>query len=227
MKYGIPDLLVRGFLLLKGRIAVAEKLILIRHGALEPEYIGRFVGRTDAGLSVPGRKQAEALGGYFQGLKSARVIVSPLRRAHQTAELALNSVKRPFDIDNELCEIDFGDWEKKTFEEINAADPENAARWGRFEKDFAFPGGESLQSFIDRIGDLALRIASDPAQTVVAITHGGVIRFLICHFLGIEPRHYLLFDVGYASMTEMTLYGQKGVLRRLNDQCHLEGCAHG
>ncbi|HLZ19216.1 MAG TPA: histidine phosphatase family protein [Smithellaceae bacterium] len=201
---------------------MAEKLILIRHGALAAASAGRFVGSTDAGLSAAGRRQAAAVGGYLVKLGSAQVIVSPLRRTVETAELAVKSTGQAFRVDEGLREIDFGAWEKKTFEEICQEDSANAARWGRFEKDFAFPGGESLQSFIDRIGNLALRIASDPAQTVLAITHGGVIRFLICHFLGLEPRHYLLFNVDFGSISAIDLFDGAGVLTRLNDVCHLE-----
>lgn len=223
MKYGIPGLLkVRGFLFLKGWNPVAKKLILLRHGALDAEYAGRFVGSTDAGLSAAGRRQAAALGGYLEKKGAAQVIVSPLRRARETADFALDSTGRKYTVDDGLREIDFGAWEKKTFDEISREDSINAERWGRFDYDFAFPGGESLQSFIDRIGDLALRIASDPAQTILAITHGGVIRFLICHFLGLEPRHYLLFNVGFGSISAIDLFDGAGVLTRLNDVCHLE-----
>ena len=201
---------------------MAEKLILIRHGALEPEHTGRFVGLSDVCLSAAGRRQAEALGKYFEKPEPVHVLVSPLRRAMETAELALRPSGHSFSVDHELREIDFGDWEKKTFDEISAADPENAARWGRFERDFAFPGGESLQSFTDRVERLAGRVAAHPAQTIVAITHGGVIRFLICHFLGLRPRDYLLFTVDYASISILDLFDGAGVLKRLNDVGHLE-----
>lgn len=201
---------------------MVKKLILIRHGALDAQYSGRFVGSTDAGLSAAGRKQAAALGGYLVKLGPAQVIVSPLRRAMETTELALKSTGQAFSVDDGLREIDFGAWEKKTFDEISREDSINAERWGRFEKDFTFPGGESLQSFIDRIGNLALRIASDPAQTILAITHGGVIRFLICHFLRLDPRHYLLFNVDFGSISAIDLFDGAGVLTRLNDVCHLE-----
>ncbi len=201
---------------------MAKKLILIRHGMLEPEYSGRFVGRIDAGLSSAGRRQAEALARCLDRLEPGSIIASPLRRARETADIAMKTRDQSCLFDDGLCEIDFGDWEKKTFDEIKAADPENAARWGRFEKDFAFPGGESLSGFIDRIGALARRLASHPAPTVAAMTHGGVIRFLICHFLGLDPRHYLLFNVDYASVSILDLFGGAGVLTRLNDVCHLE-----
>ncbi|HBB17049.1 MAG TPA: histidine phosphatase family protein, partial [Syntrophus sp. (in: bacteria)] len=80
-----------------------------------------------------------------------------------------------------------------------------------------------LRDFGKRIGAVAGRIAADPAETVVAFTHGGVIRYLICRFLGLEDRHYLLFDIQPGSLTEISVEGGKGVLTRLNDRCHLEG----
>jgi len=200
---------------------MARKLILIRHGALEAEYAGRFVGQTDAGLSDAGRRQAAAIGNCLQKLGPAHMIVSPLLRARQTADIVLHSTEQSCRVDDGLREIDFGAWETKTFDEICREDRANADRWGRFEKDFTFPGGESLDSFIYRIGNLAERIASDPAPAVAAITHGGVIRFLICHLLGLEPRNYLIFNVDFGSISIIDLFGSAGVLTRLNDVCHL------
>jgi alpha-ribazole phosphatase/probable phosphoglycerate mutase len=65
-------------------------------------------------------------------------------------------------------------------------------------------------------------MAADPAGTVVAFTHGGVIRFLICRFLGLEDRHYLLFDVRPGSLCELLIEDGRGILIRLNVQSRLE-----
>lgn len=65
-------------------------------------------------------------------------------------------------------------------------------------------------------------LAADPAGTAVVFTHGGVIRFLICHFLGLPDRAHLLFDVQPASISEIRIDGGKGVLTLLNDRRHLE-----
>jgi alpha-ribazole phosphatase len=108
------------------------------------------------------------------------------------------------------------------FGEIATADPAGVARWAALEEDFSFPGGESLRSFSIRIGAVAERIASDSAGSVIAFTHGGVIRSLICRYLGLEDRHFLLFDVRHGSLSELLLDGAMGVLVRLNDRCHLK-----
>jgi len=127
-----------------------------------------------------------------------------------------------FAIDADLREIDFGRWEGMSFTEIAAADPAAVERWAALEENFAFPGGESIRNFRERIRAAADRIAADSAQDVVAITHGGVIRLLICLFLGLDVRHTLLFEVRPASITELSLDDGKGVLKRVNDTHHLE-----
>jgi alpha-ribazole phosphatase len=206
---------------------MANKLVMVRHGVLDVEYQGRFMGKTDVGLSVLGRSQAASLAGPIGNLGEAHFIVSPLQRTRETARLALAAAGLSFDVDSDLREIDFGSWEGKTFDEISRADASGVEQWSNFDRDFVFPGGEAITSFIERVRAVASRIADDPAQTVVVIAHGGIIRFLICHCLGLDMRHYLLFDVQPASLSAINLYGQMGILTRLNDLCHLEGNVHG
>jgi alpha-ribazole phosphatase len=203
-------------------MAMTKRLILVRHGDLGERYRGRYIGRTDAPLAEEGRRQAAALAGELGRLEGAHFLCSPLLRARQTARIALGD-EAAFTIDDDLREIDFGRWEAMSFAEIAAADPAAVERWTALEDDFIFPGGESIGSFRGRTEALAGRIAADPAGTVVAISHGGVIRLLICHFLGLEYRRYLLFDVRPGSFSEISIDGRKGILTRLNDRCHLEG----
>lgn len=203
---------------------MAKRLILIRHGDLGDRRRGRYIGRTDAPLSHEGRRQAAALAGPLARLPDgARLLASPLRRTRETAEIALGSGAN-FSFDPDLREIDFGRWEGMDFAEILAADPAAVDRWATLAEDFAFSDGESIGNFRKRIGAAAGRIVADPAGTAVVVTHGGVIRFLICHFLGLPDRAHLLFDVQPASISEIRIDGGKGVLTLLNEQCHLEIC---
>jgi broad specificity phosphatase PhoE len=201
---------------------MAKRVILIRHGDLGEACRGVYIGRTDVPLSEGGKRQAAALAGEIGRLDGAHILCSPLLRSRETAEIAIGAVDA-CDIDSDLREIDFGRWEGMGFTEIAAADdPTAVERWAALDEDFAFPGGESIGDFSKRIGAVARRIAADPAGTVIAFTHGGVIRYLICRFLGLEDRHYLLFDVRPGSVSEVLLDGGRGVLTRLNDRCHLE-----
>jgi alpha-ribazole phosphatase len=201
---------------------MAERLILVRHGDLGEGCRGRYIGRTDLPLSAVGECQAAALGRVLGCWPDARLLCSPLLRCRRTAEIALRG-RGEWLIDADLKEIDFGRGEGMTFAEIAAQDPATVERWAALEGDFGFPDGEKIAAFQARVAGAAVRIAADPADTVVAVTHGGVIRVLICHFLGIAMKHYLLFDVGLASLSEVRIDDGRGVLTLLNDRCHLEG----
>jgi broad specificity phosphatase PhoE len=118
----------------------------------------------------------------------------------------------PSQLDLDLREIDFGEWETRTFAEAAADNPPLVDRWAAFDPDFAFPGGEAVSDFLCRIRTAADRLAGDTAQTVLAVTHGGVIRAMICYLLGLEPRQYVVFDVPYAALVVIDLLDGKGVL---------------
>jgi broad specificity phosphatase PhoE len=126
-------------------------------------------------------------------------------------------------IDPDLREVDFGFWEGKTFDQIRISDPEAVNRWADFDSAFSFPGGEQLEDFLIRMQRAAASLASCPEDNVLAVTHAGVIRALLCHFLGLHPRQYVLFNVDYASLTILDLFGDKGVLKGLNYPCFSEG----
>ena len=198
---------------------MTKRLILARHAQVDPQYAGRFLGSTDVPLSDLGRLQAAALASALSNGRDDRLFVSPLRRAVQTAEFLQSDAQ----IDPDLREIDFGRWEGRSFEEISSSDENGLIdRWSSFDPEFSFPGGEPLGAFVARIAEVSDRLASSRAETVLVITHGGVIRATICHLLGLEPRNYLLFDVRPASITTIDLFDGRGVLAGLNDTHHLE-----
>lgn len=200
---------------------MAERLLMIRHGESETRYRGRYIGKTDAALSDEGQRQAAALAAALSSLKDVSFFTSPLIRARQTAKLALG-MDATIEIDNDLREIDFGLWEGLSFGEISAAYPSEVGRWAELGDDFIFPEGESTSDFRRRIAKAADRIMNNPAGTVAVFSHGGVIRFLICHFLGLRTRDHLSFDISPASISEMTLFDGRGILTRLNDRHHLK-----
>jgi alpha-ribazole phosphatase len=215
MKYGIPASPGAGIFCFLRKRAMAERLILVRHGDLGEDSRGRYIGRTDLPLSAEGERQAAALSQALGRWPGARLLCSPLLRCRRTAEIALKG-RGKWLIDADLKEIDFGRWEGMTFAHIATDDPAAVDRWAALEDGFSFPGGEGIAAFQARIAAAAGRIAADPAETIVAVTHGGVIRFLICRFLGLEYRHYLLFDVRPGSVAEIRIADGRGVLIRLN-----------
>ncbi|MCI5122660.1 MAG: histidine phosphatase family protein, partial [Candidatus Electrothrix sp. AUS4] len=142
---------------------------------------------------------------------------SPLLRTRKTLEhlqLLGCPVEKPL-YEERLREMDFGSWELQSFADIAAQGEEQIAAWERY-LDFVFPGGEAVPAFIARVQAMLTLFSGLEDTAIGVMTHGGVIRTMICLALGISPRNYLLFDVQPASLTILDLYSEGGVLRGLN-----------
>ncbi len=194
------------------------RLFLLRHGPTSAPP-GCFVGRTDVPLSGQG---IDHLGNPAEQLKDVESwYCSPMLRTRQTLEHLQKQgcpVAAPI-YDERLREIDFGRWELQTFADIAAQDQEHIAAWNQY-LDFVFPEGEAVAGFIQRVETMLAVFCGMESSTgirnVAVVTHGGVIRTMICLALGISPRNYLLFDVQLASLTVLELFSEGGVLRGLN-----------
>jgi broad specificity phosphatase PhoE len=202
---------------------MAGDLLLVRHGCIGEDYRGRFIGSTDLPLSRTGIRQAEALRPLFRSLNGATCLSSPMRRVRETVEAVAGPSGLQVEVDPDLREIDFGAFEGLAFDEIRSRFPDQVHGWAGLDRSFTFPGGEGIPGFLERIERIGKRIASLESETVAVFAHGGVIRALICHFLGLEPVHYVLFDVDHASVSTIRLFGNRGILACLNDTSHIRG----
>ena len=192
------------------------RLILVRHGDTGETFRHRYIGSTDIPLSIQGRRQVAALKQIFGRHLPDTRLSSPLIRSRETAEILMEGVPGGFKIDPDLREVDFGQWEKMTFNEILATSPHDVERWSKFDPDFRFPQGEAIRDFQDRLKHFAVKFADANNDSVLVVTHGGVIRFLICLFLQLEPWQYVLFEVKPASVTVIQVCDGKGTLAGLN-----------
>ena len=196
---------------------MARKLLFLRHGDIGEEYSNRYIGSTDVSMSPRGHRQVSALRQLLRKNGPCHCVSSPMKRCLETAAVITEYQDLKFTIDPDLREIDFGLWEGMTFDEIQEAFPGGVDRWAEFKADFTFPGGEKIADFQARIIGAAHRLETHPADTIVVCTHGGVIRLLICHFLGLRARQYILFKVRHASLTTIELFDGSGVLSGLNE----------
>jgi broad specificity phosphatase PhoE len=200
------------------------RLLLVRHGATEFNHSMRFTGHSQIGLSDVGRRQVAQLAGRLAGEDIDVSLTSDLRRAVDTANAACDGREiEPADCP-ELREIDYGGCEGLTFDEIRVKYPEVVEPWLAYNPDLVFPAGESLAGFIARVGGFVERLAANPQwKTVLVVTHGGVIRVLICHLLGMESGHWWRFRIDNASVSIIETYGERAILSLSNDTCHLAG----
>lgn len=196
---------------------IMVRLLLIRHAAAETSENHPLLGSTDVSAGAEGLLELERLSGRLEAYKPERWFCSPMLRAVQTAERlrGLGLIGGQVRMDERLREIDFGRWELKSFAEIEASDPDLLPAWSGYD-DFVFPGGEAVASFTGRVREMLDIFAASGDKEIGIITHGGVIRNMICLSLGISARHYLLFSVRPGSLSVIDHYPEGGVLAGLN-----------
>jgi len=166
-------------------------LVFIRHGETDWNVEGRLQGQRDIPLNDNGRAQArrngKALIAVVPDIAGFDFVASPLERSRETMEiarLAMGLDPSAYHLDDRLREITFGEWEGFTTAELRERVPtmvtaRETDKWG-----FLPPGGESYRLLSERVdGWLA-----DVGRPTVAVSHGGVGRVLLRHFLGLDPR---------------------------------------
>jgi broad specificity phosphatase PhoE len=136
-------------------------IYLIRHAA--PAVQGVFLGSLDIPLA-PGMPSPSTL-------DPACIFASPLMRARRTAEFLFPS--REITVVPELAECNWGDWEGKTWKEIQRRWPELAARKVNEWRGVTPPGGEAWDDFVARVERAWGRIRCSPAPIAI-VAHGGV-----------------------------------------------------
>lgn len=193
---------------------MATQLYLLRHGPADVES-GALVGSTDVGLNSRG---LERLAGLRRQLEDVDAwYCSPMLRTRQTLDVLRQHIRIEQEIcyDDRLREVNFGRWEMQNFADISNADPGLIDSWAEYT-DFVFPEGEAVADFCERVGVILELFMTHDAEKIGVVTHGGVIRTLICLALGISVRNYLLFDVQPASLAHLELFDKGGLLKGLN-----------
>ena len=197
------------------------RLILIRHGRQSSPLCN-----VDVDLSEVGKQQAELLAKRLTGLAPDRIYTSALIRAKQTAEI-LFGAETCFMEREALNEISFGDM-------TGEADSRNAEKFPEYfvakkmkEENLRLPGGECPTEVFERAVSVVEEAIASRAETVVFVTHGGVIRALVAGLLGLGAGQMLRIAEGleHTSVTELWYSEEAGCfsLEKLNDASHLDG----
>lgn len=189
-----------------------KRLYLLRHGRVDTK--GRYIGSTDLPLLPEGREDLAAIGPFLRRQNFDVILCSPQLRCRQSLEILDMGITAA--ICSELREIDFGDWEGLTFAEIQQRDALLVNQWATWSEDFTFPGGEGIGAFLGRINEARQRITEQPAERLLIISHGGVIKQLICSFLGLGPDRHLAFEIQPGLCSVIDLHAEGGVLVGLN-----------
>jgi len=194
------------------------ELWLVRHGETLWHGEGRVQGRSDPPLSERGRGQARKLASRLSRIPFSAVYSSDLQRTSETARLALPGA--PILVDTRLCELDFGAWEGRLWQEVADNDPDALNAWYTEPYRNSPTGGETYAALCARVA--AWLGALPTTGRVVAFTHGGPIRSLLYGLTGVPEGQRWRFDPGPASLTKLVLGEQGVILKTVGDMAHLE-----
>jgi probable phosphoglycerate mutase len=199
------------------------RMILVRHGATGHSAEMRFSGRNDLALDDVGERQVAALAARAKTFGDVTAIISsPLRRTRRTADVIGAELGLPVVENEDLAEIDFGEWEGMTIAEVGAAHPNELNDW-RHSPDMAPPGGESLTALERRVrrGRDAV-IAAYPGSTVVVVSHVSPIKALVRLALDAPPSSVFRMYLSTGSISIIDYHDDGSAsLRLYNDTSHL------
>jgi probable phosphoglycerate mutase len=194
---------------------VLQIVYLARHGETAWTLSGQHTGLTDLPLTERGERNARRLEGRLHGLSFTKVFTSPLQRAKRTCELA--GFGDVAEIDRDLVEWDYGDYEGRRTADIRAERPE----WELFRD--GCPGGESPAEAAARADCVLSRLRAVPGD-VLLFSSGHFIRVLATRWIGLEvtanARRFMLSTASLSAVGyEKEL--SRPVIRLWNDTHHV------
>jgi len=190
-------------------------IYLVRHGETAWSLSGQHTGLTDLPLTQRGERNARLLGRRLSGLAFAKVLTSPLQRAVRTCELA--GFGPIAEVDRDLLEWNYGDYEGRRTVEIHAERPE----WQLFRD--GCPGGESPSQVGARADRVVSRVRAIQGD-VLLFSSGHFLRVLAARWLGLEPAAGRLLLLSTASVSALSYEHNlfEPVIQLWNDTRHVE-----
>jgi len=184
------------------------KIHLIRHPtpAVAPNVC---YGQTDLPLADPPSAAAMRLLQLLPAID--QVFSSPLRRCHELASALAAGSAKPLTADPRLMEIDFGEWEGRSWNEVPR---QLLDQWAAAPFDFAPPQGESAAAMAERViafADDLVAAKQGKSGELAVVSHQGPLRVLIAHWLDLPRASWLKLqlDCAASNCIEISRHGNR------------------
>lgn len=190
-------------------------IYLVRHAT--NDLVSKAIAGRQPGvhLNAEGRKQAEAVAEFFEKLPIQQIFSSPLERARETAEPIAKRLGQDVQTAGSILEIDFGEWTGETI--ANLEKDERWKRWNQFRSGHHTPGGETSIEVQSRFVRFVLELCEKhPDESVILVSHGDPIRFILMYFLGMPSDLFDRIEVSPASISLMTIGPETARVMMLN-----------
>src|ERR1035437_8298705 len=167
----------------------ATRFILVRHGETEWNLQEREMGQLDSPLTPLGLEQARRLGARLGQIKIDRLYSSDLPRAARTAAIIAEQTGHAVVFDVRLRERNMGIFQGLTAPEMDARYPKEREAYRTVGFEYVIPNGKSARQRVDRAVACLDELAKNhPEQTLLVITHGGILMGFFEYLLGLEFR---------------------------------------
>ncbi len=200
------------------------RLILVRHGETPWNRTLQYQGHAPVPLNDRGREQAQRAAQRLTRQGAVALYSSDLPRAWETAtiigaHLNLSPIPMP-----EWREIDVGLWEGLTPEQLYQRFPDHMREYERDPARTVRLGGESYAQLQERVLRAFRQIESrhQSGETIIVVSHGGSIRALFCHIIGLDLANFGKLWLDNGSLSEIVRGRSGWRLLRMNDVSHLE-----
>lgn len=198
--------------------------LLIRHGKTKGNIEKRYIGcKTDEALCAAGKEELECkkLIDRTKLKVGSRVYISPMRRCIQTADILLPECEKK--TVNDFREIDFGEFENKSYKELNGN--LNYQRWIESDGTMPFPNGESREEFIARnimaFNDVLLKECGKSTEVVPFVIHGGNIMAIMSSLTG---ENYFDFQISCGEGILVKCMAEEGKIDVISYDCIYGRC---
>ena len=186
------------------------ELYLVRHGETEWSKSGRHTSVTDLPLTALGEERARSLQGHLVPAEFGLVLSSPRQRARKTAELAGFVDAYAPEVDEDLVEWSYGDYEGRTSDQIHETDP----GWTIWRG--PVPGGESADQVAARLDRVVARVQDSGVDRAICFGHGHALRCLAMRWLGFDLRLGVQFPMDTSTVSILGWEKGQPALERWN-----------
>ncbi|HEY6421564.1 MAG TPA: histidine phosphatase family protein [Candidatus Binataceae bacterium] len=209
-----------------GPFYVADKLrrgagvkgtaLFMRHGETAWNREGRVMGQNQIELDAHGRAQVEAAVPFARLIKPELIVTSPLVRARQSAEIIANGLGGVAVLDDpQICEVRYGRWEGMVYNDL--IEDSDYIKYRERPLDIPTPGGETIYQVQSRGVEAVMRaIEANEGQRILFVSHGDIVRTVLCHFMKLELEHFRRIRIDNATFSAVQLVGDFAEVKFLN-----------
>ncbi|GBF37271.1 histidine phosphatase superfamily [Leptospira johnsonii] len=165
------------------------------------------MGRKEVSLSKEGIKEIQIIEGKIrEKFLKGKVYISPSKQCRETFDALRFPKEIQPEFREELQELDFGEWEGRSFSELAEANLESLKKFADFSPSFQLPKGESLNDFQTRAEVFKDHILSTSDHSVFILSHGGILSLLLCSFLSLPYSFYTKFKIAPSTLIYLDIF---------------------